>query len=59
MQSPLCNAIRRYFAAMGDVLVKRLQFTKKLPPPPLWLSGWNWDIRALVKALVSNTVSHC
>jgi len=38
--------------AMGDVEVKRLRFTKELPPPPLWLSGWNWDVRDVVTAIV-------
>jgi len=41
--------------AMGDVIISRLEFTKILPPPPLWLSGWNWDIRVVVSALVSKT----
>lgn len=39
--------------AMGDVEVRRLSFTKVLPPPPLWLSGWNWDIRVVVSAIVA------
>jgi len=41
---------------MGDVSVTRLQHTKVLDPTPEWLSGWNWDIAAVVAAVVSKPI---